>query len=138
LNSKAFDTGISSLLLGRETHYIISSAQISGAVQTTYKSKLSDEACRKRIWQNVFGVSKKQSSLYDELVSAIHIPVKFHLDAEISSERLSVDDKILRRLQGNISDLITFNTSLIDQEPWEKISAVKISDDQKLAEVSLL
>lgn len=86
----------------------------------------------------MFGVSKKQSSLYDELVSAIHIPVKFHLDAEISSERLSVDDKILRRLQGNISDLITFNTSLIDQEPWEKISAVKISDDQKLAEVSLL
>lgn len=72
------------------------------------------------------------------MVSAIQIPVSFHLDAELDSKKLGPEHTLLRRLQGNIPDLVSFNPSLIDQEPWEKVSAVKVSEGQKLAEVSLL
>ena len=102
------------------------------------KTRLSDVAPKKRIWRNVFGVPKSQLGLYHELVSAVQIPVSFHLDAELDSKKLASGSSLLRRLQGNIPDLITFNPSLIDQEPWEKVSAVKVSEDQKVAEVSLL
>jgi hypothetical protein len=116
----------------------VSSAHLGRSLSGTLKGHLSDVAAKKRIWRNVFGVPKDQLSLYHELVSAIEIPVSFHLNAELDEKKLASGSTLLRRLQGNIPDLITFNANLIDQEPWEKVSSVKVSQDQKAADVSLL
>ncbi|KIW09252.1 hypothetical protein, variant [Verruconis gallopava] len=90
-----------------------------------------------RFWRNVFNVPKNELGLYHELVSAINIPIRFHLNANLGVPK-TPEENPLRRIQGNISDLITFNVHPIDQELWERVSAIRLSEDQKLAEVSLL
>jgi hypothetical protein len=124
--------------LGTEPHHVVSTIALTATVQTEHRFELSDEVPKKRIWHNVFNVPKDQLRWYHELVSAIQIPVKFHLNAVTAAKDSSNDNSILKRLQGNIPDLVTFNPSLIDQEPWERVSAVQVSEDRKLAEVSLL
>ena len=135
---QAFGTGISTLKLVGEAHHIVSSGQMIGALRRSKSAHLSDVEAKKRIWRNVFGVPKSQLGLYHELVSAIQIPVTFHLDALLVDNRKDASQSVLRRLQGNMPDLVSFNPSLIDQEPWEKVSNVKVTEDKKLAEVSLL
>lgn len=85
----------------------------------------------------MFRVPKDQLRWYHELVLALELPTTFHLDAALTTKSVG-DDYLMRRLQGNIADLVTFNPSLIDQEAWERVSAVKVSEDEKVAEVSLL
>jgi hypothetical protein len=138
LKREAFPTGISSLFLGWETHHIVSSIALATKAQVEYKSQLSNVAAKKRIWRNVFNVPKEQLRFYHDLVSAIELPVNFHLNTEMLPKNTGSDQTLMRRLQGNIPDLVTFNPSLIDQEPWERVSAIILSEDQKLAEVSLL
>ena len=136
---KAFDTGISTLQLGSEQHHIVSSNKLIRDLQKSQQPHLSDVETKKRIWRNVFGVPKSQLGLYHELVSAIQIPVSFHLEAALDIKKeIGASQHILRPLQGNVPDLVSFNPSLIDQEPWEKVSNVKVSEDKQLAEVSLL
>lgn len=90
------------------------------------------------MWRNAYGVPKQHLSLYQELVSALQIPTTFHLGAELDPKRLGTSHTLMRRLQGNIPDLVTFNPNVIDQEPWEKLAITSGSEDNREVEVSLL
>jgi hypothetical protein len=65
---------------------------------------------------NAFGLSKKQASLYQAIIPQLDAAILPHLRlSDVPPETLK---ETMTHLEGNLSDLITFNPSMVDQEPW--------------------
>lgn len=41
----------------------------------------------------------------------------------------SLADRAVRRLKENVPDLVTFNESFVDLQPWERVSLTTVVDD---------
>ena len=96
----------------------------------------SKEPMRLTVMKNVFGLPSKRASLYSKL----HPLLDQALIPHVSLKDLPRDKlvEIMRHMQGNLSDLVTLNSSMVDQEPWERMSAAQVSSNGDAAEVSLL
>jgi len=81
-------------------------------------------------------VPKDQLDFYERIAPELQNAVEPYL--QISGTSHTRLDDIMRHLEGNLPDLITFNPSIVDQEPWERVSAGQFVEDGDSAEVSLL
>jgi hypothetical protein len=101
-----------------------------------FESKNKTEDTRSAVMRNVFGLDAKDEDLYlkiePELKSAV---VPYLAFRNGFNERFN---DLIRHLQGNIPDLVTFNPSIVDQEPWERLAQIIPSDDNDVVEASLL
>jgi hypothetical protein len=88
------------------------------------------------VMRNVFGLELKEEETYGELQSELNAAVLPHLKITDGSQASSLD--IVGALQGSLTDMVTFNASMVDQEPWERLSMVTVAADNDLAEASLL
>jgi hypothetical protein len=106
------------------------------------KDVLSDEKSKSTDgWEvaamkNVFGIDSRDEELYRKLEPELKAAVVPYL--QTSKSAVSSSAEVMRHLQGNFADMITFNASLVDQEPWERLSLVTVSAENDLAEASLL
>jgi hypothetical protein len=108
--------GIFALKLGRERHNFIYSAPLIKKFLSQDKSSISEKPFRLKIMTNAFGLPAKQASLYQAIISQLDAAILPHLRlSDVSKETLT---ETLRHLQGNLPDLVTFNPSMVDQEPW--------------------
>jgi hypothetical protein len=100
------------------------------------KTTTSKEPIRLTVMKNVFGLPSKHASLY----SKVHPLLDQALIPYLSLKDLSHDklSEIMRHMQGNLPDLVTLNSSMVDQEPWERMSATQLLPNGDAAEVSLL
>ena len=65
---------------------------------------------------NAFGLPSKQASLYQAIIPQLDAAILPHLRlSDVSKETLA---ETMKHLEGNLPDLITFNPSMVDQEPW--------------------
>jgi len=76
--------------------------------------------------RNVFGLPSKQASLYQSIIPQLDAAILPHLRlSDVSSDTQA---GLLRHLQGNLPDFVTFNPSMVDQEPWVRV--VRLSTNQ--------
>lgn len=78
---------------------------------------------------NVFGVDMRDRDLYRKLLPELNGAVAPHLQFKAD---------MVRHLQANLIDLVTLNSSMVDQEPWERLSLTDVSSDNESAVASLL
>lgn len=65
---------------------------------------------------NAFGLPAKEASLYQAIIPQLDAAILPHLRlGDVSKETLK---ETLTHLAGNLPDLVTFNPSMVDQEPW--------------------
>jgi hypothetical protein len=86
--------------------------------------------------RNVFGLDNKDEALYLKIVPELEAAVLPHLQSRDGKNESF--NNLVRHLQGNLPDFVTFNPSIVDQEPWERLAQVVPSDDNNVAEASLL
>ena len=90
---------------------------------------------------NVFGVPKTQVDLYLNILPNLDRAAQPYVDlthVDFKSIGQKKFEDFIRHLEGNLPDIVTFNSSLVDQEAWERVSAIQLSADKDTAEVSLL
>ncbi|KAF1953170.1 hypothetical protein CC80DRAFT_478163 [Byssothecium circinans] len=87
------------------------------------------------ILQNAFNVSKSAKSQYlnirPEVISIVKTKI---LQGQEMEKLLSTS---LRLLSESLPDLVTFNTSLVDQMPWERVAEIELTDGTEEAECEL-
>lgn len=132
----AFTAGIYTLVLGRERHTVVYSPVLIQKLADEYAVKTSSTQSIRRIARNVFGVPKNEASFYEGITTELELAINPCLKVSEMSQP-EVDD-IMRHLQANLPDLVTFNQSVVDEEPWERVSAVRLAEDGESADVSLL
>jgi hypothetical protein len=86
--------------------------------------------------KNVFGLDSRDEETYSKLEPELSAAVLPHL--KTTSGARASSSELVRTLQGSLTDMITFNASMVDQEPWERLSLVTVSAENDLAEASLL
>jgi hypothetical protein len=70
---------------------------------------------------NAFGLPAKQASLYQAIVPQLNAAILPHL--RLSGVPTETFKETMTHLEGNLPDLVTFNPSMVDQEPWVRDSA---------------
>jgi hypothetical protein len=109
------------LKLRNTRHNFIYSPTLIKKLLAQDKSLISEEPSRLRSMTNVFGLPAKQASLYQTIVPQLDAAILPHLRLNgVSTETLK---ETMAHLEGNLPDLVTFNPSMVDQEPWVRYSA---------------
>jgi hypothetical protein len=134
-NRDAFPVGIFTLKLGGYRHNVIFSPMLIKDVLSDAKTKSTEDRTL-AVMRNVFGLDSRDEDLYRKLEPELKAAVLPHIQVKKNQRGSSVE--IVRHLQANLPDMITFNPSLVDQEPWERLSLITVSEDNNLAEASLL
>lgn len=71
---------------------------------------------------NAFGLSAKEAGLYQAIIPQLDAAMLPHLRlSNVSKETLK---ETMTHLEGNLPDLVTFNPSMVDQEPWVRKSDI--------------
>ena len=69
---------------------------------------------------NAFGLPAKQASLYQAIIPQLDAAILPHLRlSDVSPKTLR---ETMTHLEGNLPDLVTFNPSMVDQEPWVRFN----------------
>ncbi|KAI4640749.1 hypothetical protein J4E93_008341 [Alternaria ventricosa] len=87
------------------------------------------------ILRNAFSLPKVMESHYLELQNEINQVVKTELYDEAARDNLIKAS--LRILTESLPDLVTFNSSIVDQMQWERVSNVELTDGTSEAECDL-
>ncbi|KAF2637853.1 hypothetical protein P280DRAFT_406635 [Massarina eburnea CBS 473.64] len=85
--------------------------------------------------QNAFNISNETKNSYLQLLPEFRQTV----DEQIfkGQEMEKVLSTSLRLLTGSLPDLITFNTSIVDQMSWERVAGIELTDGTEEAECDL-
>lgn len=104
------------LRLASKKHNFIYSPVLIKKLLAQDKSSISEEPFRLRLMTNAFGLSAKEASLYQAIIPQLDAAILPHLRlSDVSKETLK---ETITHLEGNLPDLVTFNPSMVDQEPW--------------------
>lgn len=87
------------------------------------------------ILRNAFSLPKVMESHYLELQNEINQVVQTELYEETARDNLIKAS--LRILTESLPDLVTFNSSIVDQMQWERVSNVELTDGTSEAECDL-
>ncbi|KAF2417996.1 cytochrome P450 [Tothia fuscella] len=131
-----FPSGIFALKLGKYRHNVVYSPGLIQNLLSQLKSNKDTQDMRSTVMINVFGMDSKYAGTYFQIKPNLARAISPHL--EFTSGTNERFDDLLKRLQGNLPDLVTFNPSMVDQEPWERLGFVTPSEDGNEAEASLL
>ena len=116
-------------------HDIVTSPSLISTLRTTTKSLATNDDLRWRVLRNVFRMPSKDIAAY--------LALRPRLNEAISNQMTpsnfgSLRSSIVSQMRANIPDLLTLNPSIVDQEPWERLSTPYLADDHESAEVNLL
>ncbi|KAL5121614.1 hypothetical protein ACEQ8H_000300 [Pleosporales sp. CAS-2024a] len=83
--------------------------------------------------RNAFGISSSVKTRYFENELAINEAIVAHLYEQMHS----LMSLTLKTLSESLPDLVTFNSSIVDQMQWERVADVELSDGTSEAECNL-
>lgn len=117
---KSSPAGVFALRLASKRHNFIYSPILIKTLLAQDESSISEEPYRVKLMTNAFGLSDKEASLYQAIIPQLDAAILPHLRlSDVSKETLK---ETMTHLEGNLPDLITFNPSMVDQEPWVRKS----------------
>ncbi|KAE9969005.1 hypothetical protein BLS_003431 [Venturia inaequalis] len=133
---KSSPAGVFALRLASKRHNFIYSPILIKTLLAQDESSISEEPYRVKLMKNAFGLSAKEASLYQAIIPQLDAAILPHLRlSEVSKETLR---ETMTHLEGNLPDLITFNPSMVDQEPWERLAYLEPTEDEEGVKASLL
>lgn len=106
------------------------------AVLEQTKTTALTAALKLKVMKNVFGLDSRDEKLYQKMESELQEAIIPHLQRINDAQQ--TPPIVVKHFLANLPDLITFNQSIVDQEPWERLSFVSISADSNTAKASLL
>lgn len=135
---KIYSNGIFALNFGSTTHSIVYEPNLATALLNQKTSNADNHSVSRRLMQLNFGYPSNELEKYDaaleELLAAYkHLQVEPHLGNMV--------EVTAKKTRENITNLVTFMESPVDQMPWEKVSDVKLVEKpngEKVVEASLL
>jgi hypothetical protein len=133
---ESFFNGIFALKLGNYRHNVIYSPMLIKSVLAQNEKAETVEDVTSTVMTNVFGLESRDRKLYQEIEPELKTAVLPFLQFKDGSGNNF--SGLTKHLQGNLPDLITFNPSLVDQEPWERLSLLTPTSDDDVIEASLL
>lgn len=116
-------------------HNIILSPSLLDQVAKQSSSLDEAEICKWTVLQNAFNMPKNTKSLYLELQPALSKILEHELFKGAQMEKLLSSS--LSLLSESLPDLITFNSSIVDQMPWERVSGLELTNESVEAECEL-
>ncbi|QDS70165.1 hypothetical protein FKW77_006099 [Venturia effusa] len=133
---KSSPAGVFALRLASQKHNFIYSAVLIKKLLAQDKSSISEEPFRLKLMANAFGLSAKEANLYQAIIPQLDAAILPHLRLrDVSEEKLR---ETMTHLEGNLPDLVTFNPSMVDQEPWERLAYLEPTKDEEGVIASLL
>ena len=117
-------------ILGRQ-HNVVSSPALAQMVFAERKSFTKDRwHLQQRLLRKVVAMSPSETDLYlDTLTQRL-------FDSDARSQ--ATMRQLMVKLQSRLPDLLSFNPSPVDQEPWEKAGKMQLGDSNNTATIDLL
>lgn len=133
-----YTEGVFALKLFGTTHNIIYSPGLTSALLNQKASKADSEDVSKRVTYHVFGFPQKEAKQLDEAYDELKDCYKYLQTEPYLGELVS---QTAHRLKENVTNLVTFASSPVDQMLWERTSNVQVyrsADGDDCVEASLL
>lgn len=113
-------------------HVVVFTASLLEELHNKYKSLVEDGASRWVVLRYAYGIPKSFESGYFELQPKIADAVNSEVFRSQSMETLvGASRKILT---DTLPDLVTFNSSIVDQMQWERVANIELTDGTSEAE----
>lgn len=135
---QTYTSGIFALNFGSTTHSIIYDPHLATALLNQKTSNADNHSVSRRIMQYVFGFPSRELDKYEAALGELLVAYK-HLQVEPYLGDMV--DVTVRKTRENVTNLVSFMESPVDQMPWEKISdvdVVKNGAGDEVVEASLL
>ncbi|KAG9195967.1 hypothetical protein G6011_01088 [Alternaria panax] len=116
-------------------HNILLSDSLLGQIYKNMHSLELPDSCQPAVLRNAFNLPKVMESHYLEVRNEIDQVVETELYEGTAKEELTKAS--LRLLTESLPDLVTFNSSIVDQMQWERVSNVELTDGTTEAECDL-
>ncbi|SMR57129.1 unnamed protein product [Zymoseptoria tritici ST99CH_1E4] len=123
-----YTEGAFALNFGGTAHNVFYTPGLATALMNQKTSICNAEDVSRKLMQTVFGYPVNELDKYDAALSEILGAYKFLLSEPHLGEMV---DKTARLTKGNISNLVTFMDSPVDQMPWEKVSNIRVLEGQE-------
>ncbi|KAK4543154.1 hypothetical protein LTR36_005932 [Oleoguttula mirabilis] len=136
---KRFTNGIFALNFGGTTHNIMYTPGLATALLNQKQSVANSEEVAHTLMERVFGFPKDEHGKYEAALPELMACYHKHLVSEPSLGEMVV--QTAQRAKASIKDLVTGNSSIVDQMQWERTSNVNVTTDKKgepIVEASLL
>lgn len=135
---KHFTEGIFSLNFGATKHHILCTPGLATALLNQKQSIATSEDVGRRLMRVVFGMPQSGMQKYDAALPGLLACYKHIMDESPLREIVS---QTARKTESSIADLVTGNSSPVDQMLWERDSDIvhtKNKGGEKIVEASLL
>jgi hypothetical protein len=116
-------------------HNILLSDSLLGQIYKNLHSLELPDSSQLAILRNTFNLPKVMESHYLEIQNEINQVVETELYKGVAEEGLIKAS--LRILTESLPDFVTFNSSIVDQMQWERVSNVELTDGTSEAECDL-
>ncbi|CAN9380249.1 unnamed protein product [Alternaria alternata] len=116
-------------------HNILLSDSLLGQIYKNLHSLELPDSSQLAILRNTFNLPKVMESHYLEIQNEINQVVETELYKGVAEEGLIKAS--LRILTESLPDFVTFNSSVVDQMQWERVSNVELTDGTSEAECDL-
>jgi hypothetical protein len=116
-------------------HNILLSDSLISQIYENWHSLETPDSNRPALLQNAFKLPKAMQSTYSELRQAISEVVKTEMYAGATTKNLITAS--LNILTESLPDFVTFNSSIVDQMQWERVSQVELTEGTSEAECDL-
>lgn len=113
-------------------HVVVLTASLLEELHKKSSSLKEHTFARSAILRNAFGMPKVFEDKYFELRPKIDEAVHTGIFSSNSTEALVVASRKI--LTGSLPDLITFNSSIVDQLQWERVANIELTDGTSEAE----
>ncbi|KAF2128523.1 hypothetical protein P153DRAFT_292683 [Dothidotthia symphoricarpi CBS 119687] len=113
-------------------HNVTFSTSFLDQVYKNWENLTEAESSRWAVLRNAFRMPKSVEKQYFELQPTIEKTIKREMFEDHKME--SFVTASLKLLSGSLPDMITFNSSIVDQMQWERVSTVELTDGTSEAE----
>jgi hypothetical protein len=118
-----------------DRHYIIFASDQFDRIVANTDSLEEARTAKIGSLQNAFDLPSKAKSRYFELQPLLSKALESEVFSGKKLDELS--STFLRSLSESLPDLITFNSSLVDQLPWERLANIELTDGAEEVECDL-
>jgi hypothetical protein len=116
-------------------HNILLSDSLTSQLYENWHSLETPDSSRPALLRNAFKLPTAMQSTYSELRQAISRVVKTEMYAGATRKNLITAS--LNILTESLPDFVTFNSSIVDQMQWERVSQVELTEGTSEAECDL-
>lgn len=136
-SDSSVDSVVAYRVFGTRHNVIVNDTKADGSLLSQIYKKQSDlEVPKSMKWavlRNAFGVPSRVESKYFVIESDLSKTIASNVYEQVQPLLSST----LHTLQEVLPDLVTFNTSIVDQMQWERVSDVELTDGTSEAECNL-